>query len=120
MAATMTTWPLPLKMPEPPVFPVTGIGKTPCGKTAPFDDAGALEHVSPSVNRQSGLPVSDAPGTIHSIRCADRKSEGQAVLGRQNILPTPWLTERHGYDPTSAAKRPPLTMPGRLNTYPPA
>ncbi|MDQ7982068.1 DUF839 domain-containing protein, partial [Paraburkholderia sp. SARCC-3016] len=25
----------------------------------------------------------------------------QAVLGRQNILPTPWLTERHGYDPTS-------------------
>ena len=25
---------------------------------------------------------------------------GQAVLGRQNILPTPWLTERHGYDPT--------------------
>ena len=26
---------------------------------------------------------------------------GQAVLGRQNILPTPWLTERHGYDPTS-------------------
>ncbi|MDQ7978634.1 efflux RND transporter periplasmic adaptor subunit, partial [Paraburkholderia sp. SARCC-3016] len=24
----------------------------------------------------------------------------QAVLGRQNILPTPWLTERHGYDPT--------------------
>ena len=31
-----------------------------------------------------------------------RKSRrGQAVLGRQNILPTPWLTERHGYDPTS-------------------
>ena len=27
---------------------------------------------------------------------------GQAVLGRQNILPTPWLTERHGYDPTCA------------------
>ena len=26
---------------------------------------------------------------------------GQAVLGRQNISPTPWLTERHGYDPTS-------------------
>ncbi len=25
---------------------------------------------------------------------------GQAVLGRQNISPTPWLTERHGYDPT--------------------
>ena len=26
---------------------------------------------------------------------------GQAVLGRQLELPTPWLTERHGYDPTS-------------------
>ena len=26
-----------------------------------------------------------------------REVGGQAVLGRQNILPTPWLTERHGY-----------------------
>ena len=25
---------------------------------------------------------------------------GQAVLGRQLELPTPRLTERHGYDPT--------------------
>ena len=25
---------------------------------------------------------------------------GQAVLGRQGSLTTPWLTERHGYDPT--------------------
>ena len=25
---------------------------------------------------------------------------GQAVLGRQLIKATPWLTERHGYDPT--------------------
>ena len=29
------------------------------------------------------------------------KSGGQAVLGRQHVSPTPWLTERHGYDPTS-------------------
>ncbi len=28
------------------------------------------------------------------------KSEGQAVLGRQHEVSTPWLTERHGYDPT--------------------
>ena len=28
------------------------------------------------------------------------KSRGQAVLGRQQWPPTPWLTERHGYDPT--------------------
>ncbi|MDV2888573.1 hypothetical protein RYX45_25765, partial [Alkalihalophilus pseudofirmus] len=26
---------------------------------------------------------------------------GQAVLGRQSLVSTPWLTERHGYDPTS-------------------
>ncbi len=25
---------------------------------------------------------------------------GQAVLGRQVKVTTPWLTERHGYDPT--------------------
>ncbi len=25
---------------------------------------------------------------------------GQAVLGRQHLATTPWLTERHGYDPT--------------------
>ena len=25
---------------------------------------------------------------------------GQAVLGRQRAMTTPWLTERHGYDPT--------------------
>ena len=27
-------------------------------------------------------------------------SRSQAVLGRQLIKATPWLTERHGYDPT--------------------
>ncbi len=31
------------------------------------------------------------------------KSEAQAVLGRQTGKTTPWLTERHGYDPTSFA-----------------
>nr|MCX3323843.1 hypothetical protein [Bacillus paranthracis] len=25
---------------------------------------------------------------------------GQAVLGRQRSYSTPWLTERHGYDPS--------------------
>ena len=25
---------------------------------------------------------------------------GQAVLGRQSLVSTPWLTERHGFDPT--------------------
>ncbi len=27
-------------------------------------------------------------------------SRRPSVLGRQGILSTPWLTERHGYDPT--------------------
>ncbi|MDV2887670.1 hypothetical protein RYX45_21100, partial [Alkalihalophilus pseudofirmus] len=30
-----------------------------------------------------------------------RQVGGQAVLGRQESAATPWLTERHGYDPTS-------------------
>ena len=30
----------------------------------------------------------------------DKEVGGQAVLGRQLELPTPWPTERHGYDPT--------------------
>ncbi len=34
--------------------------------------------------------------------CFQRRREvgGQAVLGRQATIATPWLTERHGYDPT--------------------
>ena len=30
----------------------------------------------------------------------ERLSRRPAVLGRQHLKPTPWLTERHGYDPT--------------------
>ena len=30
---------------------------------------------------------------------------GQAVLGRQSLVSTPWLTERHGYDPTCPIDR---------------
>ena len=30
---------------------------------------------------------------------------GQAVLGRQSAYATPWLTERHGYDPTSSISK---------------
>ncbi|WP_461146139.1 hypothetical protein, partial [Salinifilum aidingensis] len=29
---------------------------------------------------------------------------GQAVLGRQRYSSTPWLTERHGYDPTWSSR----------------
>ncbi len=34
----------------------------------------------------------------------DTEVGGQAVLGRQLGLSTPWLTERHGYDPTLGRK----------------
>ena len=36
----------------------------------------------------------------HRITGLEPEVGGQAVLGRQDSLPTPWLTERHGYDPT--------------------
>ena len=34
--------------------------------------------------------------------CISQQVGGQAVLGRQLQTATPWLTERHGYDPTWA------------------
>ena len=36
----------------------------------------------------------------HSNLIHTFKVGGQAVLGRQSLVSTPWLTERHGYDPT--------------------
>ena len=41
---------------------------------------------------------------------------GQAVLGRQGVYTTPWLTERHGYDPTSPKARQ-AKGKARLNSY---
>ena len=41
-------------------------------------------------------------GRGHPIPDGILKSEGQAVLGRQLQTATPWLTERHGFDPTCA------------------
>ncbi|WP_459585869.1 phage tail protein I, partial [Enterobacter asburiae] len=38
-------------------------------------------------------------GTIGAVRRVVEVG-GQAVLGRQANHTTPWLTERHGYDPT--------------------
>ena len=49
---------------------------------------------------QSGTMIMQQRQPIHQEQLMLIKSGGQAVLGRQNILPTPWLTERHGYDPT--------------------
>ncbi|MDQ7981744.1 hypothetical protein QYH69_31475, partial [Paraburkholderia sp. SARCC-3016] len=53
-------------------------------KLKSWTDAQAVQTVS------IVAPVKDAHGpTLTQVG-------GQAVLGRQNILPTPWLTERHG------------------------
>ena len=60
------------------------------------------------------IPV-NALGTCCAVRCLTRVAArlatrsmqvgGQAVLGRQSAYATPWLTERHGYDPTCGVKR---------------
>ncbi len=39
----------------------------------------------------------------HIEKLSHNQVGGQAVLGRQLNSPTPWLTERHGYDPTLPA-----------------
>ncbi len=39
--------------------------------------------------------------TTKKVRRERMEVGGQAVLGRQLSNSTPWLTERHGYDPTS-------------------
>ena len=42
------------------------------------------------------------PGAPCWLNENNREVGGQAVLGRQSLVSTPWLTERHGYDPTLA------------------
>ena len=46
------------------------------------------------------LPQSWSRVTPRLLRLLRMQVGGQAVLGRQDASPTPWLTERHGYDPT--------------------
>ena len=50
----------------------------------------------------------DKNACISSSCCAKNEVGGQAVLGRQRAMTTPWLTERHGYDPTYAILRRPF------------
>ncbi len=38
--------------------------------------------------------------SLGALTARRTKVGGQAVLGRQSKPTTPWLTERHGYDPT--------------------
>ncbi len=63
-----------------------------------------------SLHRDEILTEADLPKKyISNTPCFRReagsyKVGGQAVLGRQPPLPTPWLTERHGYDTTSSTE----------------
>ena len=55
--------------------------------------------------RPSGLrkTMTRPNSTVHNTAWIRRKGKevgGQAVLGGQHLATTPWLTERHGYDPT--------------------
>ena len=59
------------------------------------------------------LPSSIYPHSHVGIALGSTEVGGQAVLGRQNILPTPWLTERHGYDPTCPSMIPEVLPQGR-------
>ena len=44
--------------------------------------------------------VKKSSGRAYKQEMKKYKVGGQAVLGRQPSWSTPWLTERHGYDPT--------------------
>ncbi len=58
-----------------------------------------MRKVSPSLaDSKSGLTAKQQLDQIYSR--ARKEVGGQAVLGRQGRESTPWLTERHGYDPT--------------------
>ncbi|MDQ7982263.1 antA/AntB antirepressor family protein, partial [Paraburkholderia sp. SARCC-3016] len=46
-------------------------------------------------NEQAGQLEAQKPA-VEFVERYVKEVGGQAVLGRQNILPTPWLTERHG------------------------
>ena len=47
----------------------------------------------------TGFAEEDRPKASEAMQLF-KEVGGQAVLGRQHSHTTPWLTERHGYDPT--------------------
>ncbi len=54
-----------------------------------------------SLGNQSAMLIAGGAATVGcACHMVGFEVGGQAVLGRQIIVPTPWLTERHGYDPT--------------------
>ncbi len=74
-------------------------------------DLGAVAHLAAIEGRVPFINFFDGFRTSHEIQKIaiwdyedlkemTNKVGGQAVLGRQTGKTTPWLTERHGYDPT--------------------
>ena len=55
---------------------------------------------TPNISGSLILKTAEGPPNFNISLVSFFLSGGQAVLGRQLELPTPWLTERHGYDPT--------------------
>ena len=94
--------------------PLTIAGKSAVNTAAEFESSmsrtqGALNLTSAEMEELKDLAMEMGAQTIFSAADAgDAMNElakevgGQAVLGRQGSLTTPWLTERHGYDPTSS------------------
>ena len=75
------------------------------------DVAGVIHCADPKTGIDIYLGIGGAPEGVlaaSALRCIGEVG-GQAVLGRQDSLPTPWLTERLGYDPT--------WQTGRFSTY---
>ncbi len=89
------------------------------------------EIASPTIVQNHGVPEKSAQpaadmlsnmfGNLSDAKDSGMSEEevgGQAVLGRQHHFSTPWLTERHGYDPTSRRARSPrrICFPTCLET----
>ena len=79
---------------------------TPTERTPGGDFAWVAKSYTYTINASGATATELGQTHGHNIVAADRgyvadtdntqEVGGQAVLGRQNILPTPWLTERHG------------------------
>ena len=74
--------------------------------SGPLDPSGSKRSAGSAASwsaiQNRPIPVrSPLPTSIASLRLRINVPEvgGQAVLGRQSAYATPWLTERHGYDP---------------------
>ncbi len=96
----------------------SGSGKTTAGRTViglyePTDGevyfngkliGRGLQNLRGAERKKFRKEIKDNEGERRKIQMIFQEVGGQAVLGRQIKSSTPWLTERHGYDPTWIAK----------------